>query len=178
MPPTKPPRPADDPAWHAEVKSVRKLGEPKRPAPHPARRYTQPPTDVYVPPSAYHRPIGILANTARLQAGRDDHMDLKRYKELSLGRISPTATLDLHGTLEGDAWLRLMNWLNSAVDNNHRCVLVITGKGSGYGPERDMGLIKAQTPQWLAGHPKVLAFHTAQAKDGGMGAVYVLLRRH
>jgi DNA-nicking Smr family endonuclease len=41
-----------------------------------------------------------------------------------------------------------------------------------------MGVIKFQIAGWLAGHPRVLAFHTALPQDGGTGAIYVYLRRH
>jgi DNA-nicking Smr family endonuclease len=95
-----------------------------------------------------------------------------------LGKPPPTAMLDLHGVREGDAWLKLRHWLSEAQTEDHRCVLVITGKGRGYGPDANMGVLKAQIAVWLAAHPSVLGFHTALPRDGGTGAVYVLLRRY
>ena len=52
----------------------------------------------------------------------------------------------------------------------------ITGKGGREGT----GVIRAQVPRWLNEprlRPLILAFEYAQPKDGGMGALYILLRR-
>ncbi len=58
-----------------------------------------------------------------------------------------------------------------------RCVLVITGKGSAKGRA---GILRAAVPRWLNEPPnreRVLAFDFARPRDGGEGALYVLLRR-
>jgi len=99
------------------------------------------------------------------------------FKQLATGKLRPTALLDLHGLGEGDAWLELVDFLHACVDQDHRTALIIHGKGTGYGPQRNMGVIKFQIGSWLASHPKVLAFHTAQQPDGGTGAIYVYLKR-
>jgi DNA-nicking Smr family endonuclease len=42
------------------------------------------------------------------------------------------------------------------------------------------GVLRAQVPRWLnepANRARVLAFDYAQPKHGGLGAIYVLLRR-
>ena len=65
-------------------------------------------------------------------------------------------------------------------------MLIITGKG--LKPRaRDAepwdpvpGVLKHQTPRWLNEAPnraRVLAFTVAQPRDGGSGALYVLIRR-
>ncbi|MEC8467516.1 MAG: Smr/MutS family protein, partial [Pseudomonadota bacterium] len=51
-------------------------------------------------------------------------------------------------------------------------------KGKGYGDCGNMGIIKANICQWLQNSPYVLAYHTAQGKHGGSGAVYVLMRKN
>lgn len=179
MAPKRPPNaadPANDPAWRDEIADVHPLGT-RRTRPKPAA--AQPPAETYVAPrwAPRHMPLVLHANTAACLAGLADGLPPSLLKDLALGKHRPTASLDLHGLQEGDAWLRLMNWLHQAADHDHRCVLVITGKGRGYGPAGDMGIIKAQAGQWLAGHPHVQAFHTAQPRDGGSGAVYVYLKR-
>ena len=60
----------------------------------------------------------------------------------------------------------------SAAQEGCRCVLVITGKGS--------GVLNGHVPNWLKQQPMsphVLALAEARPKDGGSGAFYVLLRR-
>lgn len=175
---SRPPNAVDDDVWQAEVADVDKLGHLKR-ARHPRRHPIQPPEGVYQQPSLPPRvnPIAILSNTAGCQSGKADNIPHSLLKDIAFGKFPPTAMLDLHGLREGDAWLKLTNWLHQAFEHEHRCVLIITGKGKGYGVEGDMGLLKAQTPQWLAAHPRVQAFHSAQPKDGGTGAVYVYLQR-
>ena len=67
-----------------------------------------------------------------------------------------------------------------------RLVVVVTGKGN---PKNDEnapwmasphGVLKQMVPRWLNQSPnrgRVLAFDYAQPKHGGMGALYVLLKR-
>ena len=119
----------------------------------------------------------IMSDEPDRLAGRVANFEFKQLKMLAEGGYKYTAQLDLHGMYEGDAYIHLMNWLQEASHMEHRCVLVICGKGRGYGPGGRMGLIKAQIAGWLANHPAVLAFHTALPQHGGAGAVYVYLRR-
>ncbi|MEZ5825192.1 MAG: Smr/MutS family protein [Geminicoccaceae bacterium] len=56
-----------------------------------------------------------------------------------------------------------------------RCVLVITGMG-----QRNGGILRRMTPRWLDTEPnrsRILAYNTAHLRDGGDGALYVLLKR-
>ena len=58
-----------------------------------------------------------------------------------------------------------------------RCVIVVTGKGVG---KEGGGVLRNAVPRWLNEVPnrdKVLAFEYARQKDGGVGALYVLLKR-
>ena len=183
--PEPPPVGAGDDAcpWQDEVSDVTPLGQPKPPGPTPqrlnrAQREALKGGPVLPPaPQLAAVPLKIVSNTAARLAGWVANFDLKLAKDLADGKVPCSAMMDLHGMYEGDAYLHLMNWLQEASHQDHRCVLVICGKGSGYGPARDMGLLKAQMAGWLANHPAVLAFHTAQPRDGGAGAVYVYLRR-
>jgi DNA-nicking Smr family endonuclease len=80
------------------------------------------------------------------------------------------------------------------VTNGHwhgrRCLLVITGKGRrlvqehetswGDGEAREIGVLRRMVPGWLKEGPLrgcVLAYSQAQPRDGGVGALYVLLKR-
>lgn len=182
-PPTVPPQlPPDADAWLEETKTVRKLGQP---APERTALPKMPPDGNGQPVKPLrhlatwneNQPIPVLSNTAECISGQAENLERGLLKDLAARKIPPTAVLDLHGLGEGDAWLHLVDFLHAAADADHRCALVIHGKGRGYGPLGDMGVIKYQIGGWLAGHPRVLAFHTAQPHDGGSGAVYVYLRR-
>lgn len=176
-----------DPAWLAEIEDIRPLGSKKPPT--PALPKMPPPTNPQpLAPPPYrpatiggwneNPPFPIQSNTAQLISGHHPNFDKPLFKKLSLGQIRPTAILDLHGLGEGDAWLQLVDFLHECTLKDHRCALIIHGKGTGYGPNRDMGVIKVQIAAWLAGHPKVQAFHTALPQDGGSGALYAYLKRH
>jgi len=98
----------------------------------------------------------------------------KRWKQLKNGLIPYQDTLDLHGYRAAEAEKRLCNYLNQAKLAGIRCVLIIHGKGrhDGY-PPRIKNLVNVWLPQMI----DVIAFHSAIAKHGGTGAVYVLLKR-
>jgi DNA-nicking Smr family endonuclease len=57
--------------------------------------------------------------------------------------------------------------------HNHRCVRIVHGKGLRSGPGGPV--LKVKLNKWLPQWSEVLAFVTAPARDGGAGAVYVLL---
>jgi DNA-nicking Smr family endonuclease len=181
----KPPH-VTDPAWLKEIESIRPLGA-KAP-PQPPTPKMPPPTnpDIFTLPPKPRPVIGwneapafpVLSNTAECISGHAPHMEPGLFKQLAQGKLRPTALLDLHGLGEGDAWLELVDFLHKCVETDHRTALIIHGKGTGYGPQKNMGVIKFQIGTWLASHPKVLAFHTTIQADGGTGAVYIYLKRH
>jgi len=100
------------------------------------------------------------------------HRQLHRFKR---GDLRPEARLDLHGFTLEEAAALLPRFLSNAQSSKQRCVCIIHGKG--YRSAKGRPVLKAQINQWLRDIPFVLAFSSAQAKDGGMGAVYVLLQR-
>ena len=55
-----------------------------------------------------------------------------------------------------------------------RCVLISHGKG-----ERSAtpGRLKGYVAQWLIDHPDVIAYCSAQRMHGGVGSVYVLVKK-
>lgn len=82
--------------------------------------------------------------------------------------------LDLHG-LQSDAARRaLQEFLHHAIEQRVRCVLVIHGKG--LNSLSGEAVLKIRTRHWLMQHPGILAYCDAAPKDGGSGAVLILLR--
>ncbi|MCB2054171.1 MAG: Smr/MutS family protein [Geminicoccaceae bacterium] len=85
------------------------------------------------------------------------------------------ARLDLHGLTQEQAHARLDAFIRAQQARGARCVLVITGLG-----RAQSGVLRHITPRWLespAHHERVLAYGTAHPRDGGEGALYVMLRK-
>ena len=82
--------------------------------------------------------------------------------------------LDLHGLTVAEARPLLVAFLNASRRRGLRCVRVIHGKGL-RSDERE-GVLKGLVASWLAQRDDVLAFTQASAREGGSGAVIVLLR--
>jgi DNA-nicking Smr family endonuclease len=83
----------------------------------------------------------------------------------------------LHGMTQNEAHRALVSFMADAQAEGKRCVLVVTGRGR---LSEGGGVLRNQTPNWLnapAIRSRLLAFATAQPRDGGSGALYVLLRR-
>ncbi len=107
---------------------------------------------------------------------RLDRRNAQRFKQ---GAYRIDARLDLHGMTMIEAHDRLRAFLQSAYAQQYRCVLVITGKGRRTA-EAPAGVLRQAVPVWLAESPlapMITAVTQAQAKDGGTGAYYVLLKR-
>ena len=98
----------------------------------------------------------------------------KRLRELKTGQIPWQARLDLHGLRPEAARLALIKFIKQQNTLAHRCLLIIHGKGSHRG---EAPVLKNLVNYWLPQFPQILAFHSALARDGGAGALYVLLKR-
>lgn len=98
----------------------------------------------------------------------------KQFKQLKQGAIRPEATLDLHGAYLEEASHILLEFIHNAYMNNIRCVLVIHGKGGRF---HAPPVLKTHVNHWLKQLSEVLTFHSAMPRDGGYGAVYILLKQ-
>ena len=102
-------------------------------------------------------------------------VDKRTAERLKRGQLPIEARVDLHGLTQREAHQVLASFLEGARAERRRAVLVITGKGEG-----GQGVLREAVPRWLneaAIRPLILAFTHAQPKDGGTGALYILLRR-
>lgn len=82
--------------------------------------------------------------------------------------------LDLHGLHTEAARKLLQQFLHDATQRDFRCVLVIHGKGmNSRGGE---AILRRLSRHWLTQHPDVLGYCEAPPKEGGSGAVLVLLK--
>ena len=94
--------------------------------------------------------------------------------DLGRGAIEVGLEVDLHGLTVEIARRVLAEFLIECGHRRVRCARVIHGKGirsSGAQP-----ILKQKVNYWLRLHAEVLAFCSATRRDGGTGAVYVLLR--
>ncbi len=113
-----------------------------------------------------------------IRTGQIVGVDGSTAEKLRKGKLRPEATLDLHGMTQNDAFEELTNFLSACHSRGKRCVLVITGKG--FKKDGSIGILRENVPKWLNSphiRPVILAFDHAQPKDGGEGALYVLLKK-
>jgi len=96
------------------------------------------------------------------------------FKKLRTGAYRISDELDLHGYNLKQAKQTLLYYLQEAVQFEGCCVRIIHGKG--HRSNDNKPVLKTKVNHWLCEHDRVLAFHSAKAKDGGAGAVYVLLK--
>jgi DNA-nicking Smr family endonuclease len=99
------------------------------------------------------------------------------YRKLKQGRYETQTRLDLHRMTTERARREIFEFVEESQQLGLRSVLVIHGKGEG-GEEADRGsILKGCVNLWLRELDIVQAFHSAQPRHGGTGAVYVLLRK-
>ena len=113
-----------------------------------------------------------------LEVGKTGGTDGRTAHRLRRGKLSIDMSLDLHGLTLEIAHRRLLGFLSAAQASGAKCVLVITGKGTR--TLSGQGRLKSAVPRWLnepAFRPLVLSIAHAQQKDGGEGALYVLIRK-
>jgi DNA-nicking Smr family endonuclease len=119
---------------------------------------------------AGQRRTGAAAHAAPKRA-----VDRRMLQDLRRGRIRIDAEADLHG-LSGEQALRaLEEFIAESAAERLACVRVVHGKGKRSGPGGPV--LAALVRRWLQTCDHVLAYAEAAARDGGSGAVYVLLER-
>jgi DNA-nicking Smr family endonuclease len=123
--------------------------------------------------AAENRPAAAKPGPIERFAG----IDRANAERLKRGRHPISAQLDLHGLTQAEAHRQLIRFVEGSYQAGQRCVLIITGRG--LGPEGP-GVLKGAVPRWLAESElrrRVLAVAEARPRDGGAGALYLLLRR-
>jgi DNA-nicking Smr family endonuclease len=105
-------------------------------------------------------------------------LDPRLLRRLRAGEFAYQAHLDLHGMTSDEARAEVDAFLTRVHQNGKRCVLIIHGRGRN--SKDQVPVLKSKLTTWLArgqSARRILAFTSARACDGGVGAVYVLLRR-
>ena len=121
------------------------------------------------------------AAMAFLSAGESPGVDRRTAARFKRGQMPLDGRLDLHGYNQDEARQALARFLARAEAEGWRCILIITGKGQRTKPgELRRGVLRENVPLWLNEAPnrtRILTFSSAQPRDGGAGALYVLLKR-
>lgn len=95
-------------------------------------------------------------------------------RKLRKGFFGLDAEIDLHGLTSRDAHQQLLAFLHHCVEDGCRCVKIVHGKG--YHSPDNQPVLKNDMNFWLRQHKDVLAFCSAPSREGGAGALLVLLR--
>jgi len=111
----------------------------------------------------------------------DDFLEFMRpgiqksyLKQIRNGKVMVEDHLDLHGYRRDDARKLLLAFLEHAQQQSYKLVRIVHGKG--YNSSDNQPVLKAMVNKWLQSIPEVLAFVSTIPRDGGTGAVYVLLK--
>jgi len=165
----------DQALWKAVTETVRSLDSkiPAKKAEHVSLRKK---LTVEVQPIR-HSPDFDYTVCDPLHEGDLHAMDKKTGQRFKSGAMQIDSRLDLHGYTLDKAFEVLKDFIHDQSRQNARCLLVITGKGGLLG----RGVLKAEMPVWMNSaeiRSLVLSYTTAQPKDGGDGAFYILLKRN
>jgi len=89
---------------------------------------------------------------------------------------SPDAELDLHGKTREEAIMMVQNFVMTCHANQFRTALIITGKGHHSGNQGPV--LKREVQLWLERNGKqyISDFHTAPARFGGSGAIWLNIK--
>ncbi|MDN5844204.1 MAG: Smr/MutS family protein [Alcaligenaceae bacterium] len=93
---------------------------------------------------------------------------------LRRGKWPVEASLDLHGATLDQARRNLDEFLAACLTHQAKCVRIVHGKG--YGSRNGKPVLKDTVRRWLSQLGCVCAYVECQERDGGTGAVQVLLR--
>ena len=165
------PSSAERALWQQATRGVKPLA-PRAGAPAAP---TTPPKPPGKPPAAAAVATPSAPSPPPLALDRFAGIDRANAKRLRRGKHKIEARLDLHGMTQDDAHRTLAAFIRGARAEGKRCILVITGRGRAGG-----GVLKDAVPRWLdepAFRLHLLAIASAQPRDGGTGALYVMLRR-
>ncbi len=99
------------------------------------------------------------------------------FRKLKQGRYEALSGLDLHRMTAEIARKEIFEFIEESYQYGLRSVLIVHGKGESKADRTRSSILKGCVDRWLRDLETVLAFHSAQPRDGGTGAVYVLLRK-
>jgi DNA-nicking Smr family endonuclease len=182
-PPAKQPdevAPDDAALFRAAVGTVKPLAEQNRITPQPAPRKPLRRPTITSPAIPDTLSDGCPAKSftdfaaESVEEYLSNGLSRMALRKLRRGSWPVEDRLDLHGNNSNAARKLLQEFLHEAMQRELRCVLVIHGKGlNSLGGE---AVLRRLTRHWLTQHPRVLGYCDALPREGGSGAVLVLLK--
>jgi DNA-nicking Smr family endonuclease len=107
-------------------------------------------------------------------AWKKDGVQHEVFSRLKAGKYDIEGSLDLHRLTVKESRAKVYEFFRLAAAKGWRTLLISHGRGERSStPAR----IKSYVAHWLGQLPEVIAFHSAERRHGGTGAVYVLLRK-
>lgn len=105
---------------------------------------------------------------------KQDGVQNEVFRRLRLGGYPIDGSLDLHRHTVREARQAVFEFFELARRKGWRTLLIAHGRGErSPTPAR----IKSYVAHWLGQVPDIIAYHSAAARQGGTGAVYVMLKK-
>jgi DNA-nicking Smr family endonuclease len=166
---------SDKTLFHDQIRDVEPLPQDKI-MPWKRRRSPRPLSHPHQEPTAGH---GDRYSESEIETGETlafsrPGVQQRLFRDLRRGYLEVAWVLDLHGLTVAHAQAALEHFFRDCHRRNIRCVRIIHGKG--HRSEGRQPVLKQKLNLWLRERSDVLAFCSATQRDGGTGAVYVLLR--
>lgn len=169
------------------MRGVKRISSDNPSVPPPSTRSPQKPLDANtirrrLAATAEDAPDSPISDTQALQhlvspeeslSYAGNGISLQKLQELKRGQPAWQAAIDLHGCTVDQAREAVLKLIQEAQQEALQVVKIVHGKGAIKG----QALLKTYVNGWLRQLPEVLAFVSSLPRDGGTGALYVLLKR-
>ncbi len=146
------------------------LNQENKPKPYPKPLATHVDSHLSDPATTDIEKVGLEDSLSFIAPGLQNNV----LKKLRRGFFGLDAEIDLHGLSSNEAKRQLLHFLQSCIEQGCRCVHIVHGKG--HRSADNHPVLKNNLNLWLRQHENVQAFCSAPPKDGGTGAVFVLLQ--
>ena len=146
------------------------LNKENRPKPYPRPKAAQVEGDLIDAAAPELEKVGLEDSLSFIAPGLQN----STLKKLRRGFFGLDAEIDLHGLTSHAAKQQLLHFLHDCVNTGCRCARIVHGKG--YRSADNNPVLKNNLNLLLRQHKYVQAFCSAPPKDGGTGAVFVLLQ--
>jgi DNA-nicking Smr family endonuclease len=146
------------------------LNQKNKPKPYPRPRATFVDNQLIDSAASDIEKVGLEDSLSFIAPGLQNNV----LKKLRRGYFGLDAEIDLHGLTSNEAKRQLLHFLHACVEAGCRCVHIVHGKG--YRSTDNHPVLKNSINLWLRQHKDVQAFCSAPPRDGGTGAVFVLLQ--
>ena len=130
------------------------------------------PIDQYVTQLSAGFDPAEVGSDEQLEFVRED-VNINVLKQLRSGQRPIQASIDLHGMTASEACISFENFLRDCQQYHIYQVRVVHGKG--WSSSGNKPVLKSLVNAWLQQLEMVQAFCSAPERDGGTGAVYILL---